>query len=125
MRLMPVGGTSSRLSPRERARLTGRGAWPASAGGRLPVVRPGLSAILLVNNATRQSFWDPASGPTPTLAAGGDVQKNQPVLWRSALHPCGVIVVLLIVLSGACNTGSAPADLGDSRAYDHTASGGA
>src|SRR5438445_13887917 len=54
----------------------------------------------------------------------GDVQKKQPVLWRSALHPCGVIVVLLIVLSGACNTGSAPADLGDSWACDYTASGG-
>ncbi len=87
-----------RLSPRERARLTGRGASPATAGGRLsvpaPLLVPAVIAVaflvLPLAGLVRHAPWGRLG---PALASADAVQALTLSLWTATVSTGACIVI--------------------------------
>jgi molybdate transport system permease protein len=102
MRLMSMGGTSSRLSARDRARLVNRGASPAGAG-RLsvpaPLLVPAVIAVAFLVLPLAGLVWHAPWGRLgPALAGADAVQALTLSLWTATVAT-GLCIVIGVPLA--------------------------
>jgi len=103
MRLIPVGGSSSRLSAGDRFRLADRGASPGGAGGRVsvpaPLLVPALIAVAFLVLPLAGLIWHAPWGRLgPALAGADAVQALTLSLWTATVST-GICLVIGVPLA--------------------------